>query len=194
MDTQLSPAAEKFEAHFHEFQAAEGVQFASPEIKQAYQARVQMLKDAVQLKKPARVPVCPVLGTYPFNYTGITVEEAMYDYDKLGFAMKKFHADFLPDTMAGSPIYGPGRVFELLDYKMYSWPGHGVAPTSSYQCIEGEYMLADDYDALINDPSNFFMRSYLPRVFGSFGGWQMMAPFTDVLELPFVGGFMVPLG
>jgi uroporphyrinogen-III decarboxylase len=118
----------------------------------------------------------------------------MYDYEKLGYALKKFHADFLPDTLAVSPIYGSAKVFELLDYKLYRWPGHGVAPKAPYQCVEGEYMQADEYDDFIRDPSGYFMRGYLPRVFGALGGWPLMAPLTDILELPFLGGFMVPLG
>ncbi len=196
MDTnwaKLSPT-EKQEARFGAWIEAEGVPFATPEAKQAYQERVQMIKDVVQLRKPERVPVCPNTGFYPFAYAGVTAEEAMYDYDKLGYALKKYHADFLPDSLASAPIYGPGKVFELLDYKLYRWPGHGVPSSSPYQCVEAEYMRGDEYDMFIRDPSNFFMRAYLPRVFGALDPWQMLAPFTDILELPFLGGFMVPVG
>jgi hypothetical protein len=190
---KLTPA-EKFEARAQQWQYPEGTPFASPEVKQAYEDRVQLLKDVIQLKVPQRVPVAPTVGFYPFAYAGVTAQEAMYDYEKLGYALKKFHADFLPDTLAVSPIYGSAKVFELLDYKLYRWPGHGVAPKAPYQCVEGEYMQADEYDDFIRDPSGYFMRGYLPRVFGALGGWPLMAPLTDILELPFLGGFMVPLG
>jgi uroporphyrinogen-III decarboxylase len=118
----------------------------------------------------------------------------MYDYERLGYALKKYHADFQPDSLASAPIYGPANIFELLDYKLYRWPGHGVSVNSPYQCIEDEYMKADEYDQFITDPSNFFMRTYLPRIFGALEAWNMLAPFTDILELPFLGGFMVPVG
>jgi len=191
--TKLSPS-EKMEARFERWMAPEGMQFAGPESEQAYKERVQMIKDVVRLKKPIRVPVCPTVGFYPFAYAGVTPEEAMYDYEKLGFALKKYHTDFLPDSLASSPIYGSGKILDLLDYKVYRWPGHGVPATTPYQCVEGEYMTADEYDAFIADPSNFFMRVYLPRVLGALEAWQMLAPFTDVLELPFLGGFIVPWG
>jgi hypothetical protein len=191
---QKMNADEKMESRFNAWYAAEAVEFANPEAKQAYQERVQMVKDVIQLKKPTRIPVAPNTGFYPFAYAGVTPEEAMYDYDKLGYALKKYHADFLPDSLASAPIYGPGKVFELLDYKLYHWPGHGVPSTSPYQCVEAEYMKADEYDDFIKDPSNFFMRQYLPRVFGALGPWSMLAPLTDILELPFLGGFMVPVG
>ncbi len=190
---KMNPA-EKMESRFAAWIQAEGVEFASPEAKQAYQERVQMVKDVVQLKKPTRIPVAPNTGFYPFAYAGVTPEEAMYDYDKLGYALKKYHADFLPNSLASAPIYGPGKVFELLDYKLYHWPGHGVPSSSPYQCVEAEYMQAEEYDDLIKDPSNFFMRQYLPRIFGALGPWNMLAPMTDILELPFLGGFMVPVG
>ena len=55
-------------------------------------------------------------------------------------------------------------------------------------------MLEDEYDLLINDPSNFWIRFYLPRVFGAFESWKALSPFTDLVELPFVGAFMIPMG
>ncbi len=184
----------KYENKFNEWISPQGMTFASAEAEKAYKTRTQMIKDVVELKKPVRIPICPNIGFYPFNYAGVTPQEAMYDYDKLGYALKKFHADFQPDSLASSPIYGPAPIFELLDYKLYRWPGHGVPPTTPYQCIEGEYMRGDEYDLFIQDPSNFFMRFYLPRILGALEPWQMLSPFTDILELPFIGGFLVPLG
>jgi len=190
---KLSPS-EKFEAHFKEWMAPEGVEFASPDVERAFHERTQMIKDVVQLKKPKRVPVCPNIGFYPFAYAGVTAEEAMYDTDKLGMALKKFHADFVPDSLSGAPIYGSGQIFEILDYKLYRWPGHGVPATTPYQCVEAEYMQADEYDLFINDPSAYFERFYLPRVFGALDGWKMLTPLTDILELPFFGPYIVPIG
>jgi hypothetical protein len=196
MDTnwsKLSPA-EKFEARFTEWLSPQGMQFATPAAESAYKERAQMIKDVVQVKKPLRVPVSPIIGFYPFVYAGVTSEEAMYDTDKLGLALKKFHADFLPDSLSSAPIYGNGKIFEVLDYKLYRWPGHGVPATTPYQCLEAEYMKGDEYDQFINDPSGYFARFYLPRVFGALGAWQMTAPLTDILELPFFGPYIVPIG
>jgi uroporphyrinogen-III decarboxylase len=118
----------------------------------------------------------------------------MYDYDKLNMAFKKFVLDFQPDTSPGNVGPGPGRVFEILDYKLYSWPGHGVWPNSPYQCNEGEYMKADEYDALIDDPSNFFINTYLPRVFNALDGFRMLPAFTGILEIFGVAVNFIPFG
>jgi len=185
---------QKFEERARQWMSPEGVHFASAEVAQAYRQRVQMLIDIIQLRKPERIPLSISTGFYPFAYAGVTGEEAMYDYERLGYAMKKYHADFLPDTQASAMLYGPGKAFEILDYKLYRWPGHGVPATAPYQCVEAEYMQADEYDRLIDDPTNFFLRTYLPRVFGAIEPWKGLTPFTDIVELPFTGGGVVPFG
>ncbi|MCB0212001.1 MAG: uroporphyrinogen decarboxylase [Anaerolineae bacterium] len=186
-------AQERRDARFASWMAPD-FEFATPEAAQAYQQRIQMIKDVTDLKIPERVPVIPWIGAYPATYGGITTQEAMYDYEKLGTAFRKFNADFLPDGLASAALMGPGKVFDMLDYKIYHWPGHGTPVDTSYQCVEGEYMMADEYDQLINDPSGYFMRTYLPRAFGALAPWQMLGPFTDIIELPFVGLGLIPVG
>jgi len=39
---------------------------------------------------------------------------------------------------------------------------------------------------LINDPSDFWLRTYLPRVFGTFEPFRMLQSFTAVTELPMI--------
>jgi hypothetical protein len=118
----------------------------------------------------------------------------MYDYEKLGYALRKYHTDFMPDVRGSSLLYGPGKAFEILDYKLYRWPGHGLPPTSHFQCVEDEYMRADEYDLLSNDPTDFFLRRYLPRIFAKLGPWQTLDTLTDIQELPYTGPSLVPFG
>ena len=101
-----------------------------PEAEAAYRERTQMFKDVVQLKKPVRVPIMLTSGIVPFVYAGITTEEAMYDYDKLGLAFKKYNQDFQTDTVISCLMAGSGPLFDILDYKLYRWPGRGVAATA----------------------------------------------------------------
>jgi len=189
---KLSPQ-EKYEERFRILMNP-NIEFATPEAEQNYKQRVQMIKDAIELKKPLRVPIHLVVGIFPATHAGFIAQDMMYDYEKLGTAFKKFHADFKGDTLVSCFLMGPGKVFEILDYKLYQWPGHGTAPDTPYQCLEDEYMLDTEYDLLINDPSAYWMRYYLPRTFGAFAPWQMLSPWTDIIELPFVGASMVPIG
>ena len=191
---ELSPE-EKSEEMFKSWLSPEGVKFASPETEKAYKERITRIKDAIQLKKvPDRVPVVPFIGFFPAFYAGMTPEEVMYDYDKLYMAFKKYALDFEPDAQIGIFQPGPAKVFEILDYRLYAWPGHGVSPYHTYQCIEGEYVKADEYDALIQNPSDFFERVYLPRVFAALEPFTKLLPLTNIIELPFTGGNLVPYG
>jgi hypothetical protein len=153
------------------------------------------LKAAIQLKStPDRVPVFPMVGFFPAAYSGMTPKEVMYDYAKLHQAWKKCVLDFDADAHIGCFVPGSGRIFEILDYRLYSWPGHGVSEKSSYQYHEGEYFKADEYDAFINDPTQYFSTTYLPRIFGALAPFHKLSNLTSILELVFVGGNLVPYG
>jgi len=171
------------------------LKFQSPQAEKAYKDRTTRIKDAIQMKKlPDRVPVFIIPNFFPVYNAGFTPREAMYDYDKCCMAFKKLVMDFAPDVNPGAVAPGPGKVYDILDYKLYSWPGHGVSPNFSYQANEGEYMKADEYDALIDDPSNFFSNTYLPRVFGALEGFKMLPTLTGILEIYGVAFNFIPFG
>jgi uroporphyrinogen-III decarboxylase len=191
---------EKQEALFARWMApkdpeGKDLKFQSPQAEKDYKYRTTLIKDAVQMKKlPDRVPVFLAPSFYPVYYAGMTPYDAMYDYEKCNMAFKKFMLDFEPDGNLGAAVPGPGKFFEILDYKLYSWPGHGVAKEQSYQANEGEYMKPEEYDDLIDDPSNYFTHSYLPRVFGKLDGFQMLPALTGIVEMYGVAGNFVPFG
>jgi hypothetical protein len=185
---------EKQEALFQKWLSPEGVKFDNPQAEKAFKDRATRLKDAIQLKKkPDRVPVFSVYGFYPARYAGFTPQEVMYDYDKCNLAWEKFILDFAPDGHIGTYVPGPGKVYDILDYKLYSWPGHGVASSHCYQCNEKEYMKPEEYEALIEDPSNYFSNTFLPRAYGSLA--QFSAPgLTNLLEIYGSGLNFIPFG
>jgi hypothetical protein len=171
------------------------IKFQSPQTEKAYKERITRIKDAIQMKKlPDRVPIFVLPSFFPVYHAGITPKDSMYDYDKCCKAFTKFLLEFEPDGHLGAVVPGPGKCFDILDYKLYSWPGHGVSPNQSYQANEGEYMKADEYEALIDDPSNFFSNTYLPRVFGALGGFQMLPTLTGILEIYGVAFNFIPFG
>ena len=126
------------------------------------------------------------MQSYPAYYAGMDLGTVMYDYDKMKSVWLKFLKDFEQDmdTFVPPVMIPPGKALEAVDYKLYKWPGHGISTsTTSYQCVEGEYMKADEYDALINDPSNFWLRTYMPRVFGAFKAFNTLPPWTSFEEI-----------
>jgi hypothetical protein len=169
--------------------------FQNLETERAYKSRITRMKNAVQMKKlPDRVPVLVLPSYFPVYNAGITPHDAMYDYAKLTAAYKKFLLEYQPDGNLGADMPGPGKFYEALDYKIYSWPGHGVPPERSHQAIEGEYMMADEYDSLIHDPSNFMGNVYFPRVFGALDSFKMLPAYTGILEIYGLAYNFIPFG
>jgi hypothetical protein len=183
----------KLAENFKIWLSPHGIEFKSPEAKKAYHDRVTRIRDAIQLKQPDRVPVYANSGFFAAYYAGISPEEAMYDYDKLSATWKKHALDFEADVYGSSAIAGPGRAYEILDYRLYRWPGHGTAADTSYQCVEDEYMKAEEYSALIQDPSDFFFRTYIPRIFGALGPFQRLYHTVNTVEMAFTGTYLVLL-
>jgi uroporphyrinogen-III decarboxylase len=141
--------------------------------------REQRVKDAIALGLPDRVPIVPMFQFFPAFYAGITPYEAMYDYEKACMAWKKTILDFEPDLYAGPAIFRSGSVLETLDCKQLRWPGHGVDPHHSYQFVEAEYMPAEEYDEFIENPSDWMIRRYIPRIFGALKPFQKLPGILD---------------
>ena len=177
---QLS-VEEKGEARFEAWLSPAGMQFETSAAKAAYEARVMRLKDAIQLKKaPDRVPVLPLYTFLPAPLARVTNEAVMYDAATLIDAWKQFILQYEPDGYNTALLIGTGQALETLGYTLYRWPGHGVSPTSPYQYTEGEYMKPDEYDLLIQDPTDFWMRTYLPRIFTALAPLALLSPLTNM--------------
>jgi uroporphyrinogen-III decarboxylase len=173
-----------------------GAKFESPKAEKEYKGRVQRFLDALYMKKPDRIPCFPMQGFFAAYYSKLTPYDVMYDYDKLMTSFVKMIVDMEFDAHSSVTGAPPGRLYETLDYQLYHWPGHGVPKNASYQAREGEYMKADEYDALIADPTNFFLTTWLPRIMGKLAPLSSLTPFTNMTEM--YGGFtaaaFVPFG
>jgi len=185
---------EKREERFKRWLSEPGVKFSSPEAEKLYKERVTRFTRAFQGEKPDRVPCIVPAGNFAAYYAGADLRTVMYDYDELKRTWRKFLYEFGDSDMFFGPgMVPPGKALEAVDYKLYRWPGRGISgDTTTYQCVEGEYMKADEYDALIKDPSNFWLRIYLPRVFGAFEPLRYIPPFTTIEEIAIMS--FVPYG
>jgi uroporphyrinogen-III decarboxylase len=146
--------------------------------QELYQEREKRVTDAIKLDIPDRVPIMLELSYFPAKYTGITCEAAYYDYDKWLSAYCKTVQDFEPD-LTWILRFFPGTVYDILDPKQLRLPGHGISPYHTHQFVEGEYMKADEYDAFLEDRTDFLLRCYLPRIFGALEPFNKLPPFWE---------------
>jgi hypothetical protein len=176
-------ADEKLEQRFR-FYTSPRLQFVSPEAEIDYKARTARLRDAILLQKaPDRVPVTTLNQFYPADRAGFTPCDVMYDPEKASEAWVSYARSLQPDAVVGSAVAaaGAGPIFDAFDYKLFSWPGHGVPKEASFQYVEREWMLPEEYDDLIDDPTGYMLRTYIPRTNGALTGMAKLdAPFGMV--------------
>ena len=157
------------------------MQASASELHRARQTRIN---DAIALKVPDRVPVwLGDCGYFPAKYAGFTCEEAMFQSEKLFTAYTKTLADFAPDVYfgPGQSIRAPGGAFEITECKSLKLPGRGASAHHSHQAVELESMKAEEYDEFIDDPVEFAIRRFLPRIYGVMKPLEKLPPLHGLL-------------
>ena len=162
-----------------------GIKFDSKEAEKLYKERAARFIKAVKLEEPDRVPCMLPSGVFPVHYAGYTLKDVMYDFSKLKKAYLKFIAEFDMDTFTGPSLVFPGKPLDMTDHRLHKWPGHGLPDSASlYQYVEGEYMKADEYPALLGNPADFWWRTFLPRVVGALEPLRKLPPMTGTMSIP----------
>ncbi|MBN1627580.1 MAG: hypothetical protein JW944_13735 [Deltaproteobacteria bacterium] len=175
------------------WESGEWIEFEGPEKAEKYKKKVRLLRDAVEMKKGERVPVVPTIGGHLLKRAGLSGREALYNYELISKPIIDFHNEFNPDT-AISPMMGSAKVWEMLDYKVYAWAGHGLPDHHYFQTIDREYMKEDEYPLFIDDPSGFYIKGYLPRVFGAMEPLKKMFEIPTLTEIVHVCPAVLPFG
>ncbi|MDP6632314.1 MAG: uroporphyrinogen decarboxylase family protein, partial [Dehalococcoidales bacterium] len=139
--------------------------------------REKRVKDAMELREPDRVPVTVPIGVFAARYAGLPASAMYYDHAAFREVSKKMLLDFEPDNSAAVGTTTSGLFLELIDEKQYRWPGGTLPDDVSMQFAEAEYMKADEYDLFLDDPSDFILRYYLPRISG------LLAPLPRIQPL-----------
>ena len=161
---------QKREERMKDWLAGTGIRFRNAKAEKTYKERVSRQKKVMMCEAPDRVPVQMPSGNFPAYYSGYTMKRVMNDYEAMERAWIRFMEDFYDDM---DSFMGPGFVhsaaaMEIIDYKSYKWPGHGLGDdVNCYQFVEEPIMEAGEYDALIEDPSDFSFRRLLPRTVGT---------------------------
>ncbi len=152
---------------------------AAKPTQQLYEERETRVRDLIQLKRPDRIPF--LVRVNPGLYTGM-LNSAAY-YDPIGYkrAIRKFTMDLEPDMCdAGLPT--SGAALEALDVKNRLWPGGPLPPDYEYQFIEREFMKEDEYDLILNDPSDYILRYLLPRMYGAMEPLSKLPPIGNLIQ------------
>jgi hypothetical protein len=147
--------------------------------EQLYEEREKRVRDVIELKVPDRIPLTAYVNMS--LYTGIPNSAAYYD--PIGFkrATRKITLDFEPD-MCNAGLPTSGAALTALDVKNRQWPGGPLPPDYGYQFVEGEWMKEDEYDIFLNDPADFTIRYFLPRLYGAMAPLAKLPPLGVMFQ------------
>ncbi|MDR5674197.1 Uroporphyrinogen-III decarboxylase [Halalkaliarchaeum sp. AArc-CO] len=172
-----------------------GIDFEDEAARDAYRERTGRFAAAIRGEEPDRIPTALSATFYPVFHAGITPETAMNDAAALAAALEETVYDLEPDCHQLSAALLPSaKMLEMLDYNLYAWPGDGASPDTGYQALEKEYMGPDDYEQLLQDPTDFWLRHYIPEIVGALEPFRKLPHFTDLVEIPSIHFMAIPFG
>jgi hypothetical protein len=145
-----------------------------------YQEREKRVVDAISLRLPDRVPIMVGFQFFPAPYSGVTARDLMYDPGTVRSSFLKVVRDFEPDMVQNPFGRLLGPLLDAVDCTQARWPGRNLPDHLPFQYVEEEYMLAEEYDHLLSDPSDFIVRRLWPRIFGALKGLDRLPPLHNL--------------
>jgi hypothetical protein len=108
---------------------------------------------------------------------------------------EQFIDEYPFDALQPIGLINPIEPMEKLGYELYKWPGIGGVPESSvYRYVEHDWMEGTEFKALAQDPTNFWLRTYIPRFCKALSSFTALPTATDFIELPNFAGFVAAFG
>lgn len=159
------------------------VEFVSGEAETAYKERIDRIRKTYDIEPADRIVADLSMGVFEYSLRrkGLTGKDIMYHPEKMHEPALEFNLEFQLDT-AVVPFGYPGHAWDTLGVSTYRWGGRHLSDEQTIQMVEGEYMTADEYPEFIADPSGFFLRKYLPRMFSELEGLSMLPNFPQIVE------------
>jgi uroporphyrinogen-III decarboxylase len=157
-----------------------------------YQQRLARYVTAMRNEKPDRVPIRPFVAEFTAKYAGCTSQDVAHDYARAFDAALKCARDFDWDAVVPNMVYVWTGLAQAIGLRYYGIPGIHIPATTGFNYIEPPedqaWMRADEYDALIRDPTAFLYNVWLPRVSTEVS--RLGEPSTYRNNLAFVKGGM----
>jgi uroporphyrinogen-III decarboxylase len=120
-------------------------------------------------EKPDRIPLRIFAAEFANKYYGINNQEAVFDYEKAFAAVRKCAKDFNWDSAMTNMVAVWAGLVHQLGLEYYRFPGIHLPVDMGHQYVEppdedGAYMRADEYDLLIESPTEYLANVWIPRV------------------------------
>ena len=143
--------------------------FKDSGVEKLYVDRLERYVTAMNLGTPDRIPVRFLLQEAAARYVGYTNQQVACDYNLAFEATRRTAEDLNCDAVMLNAIWSNYGVGKSASWKYLHVPGVDVHTGSVNQYSEPEdpadqFMLEDEYDKLIDDPTAFLFTEWFPRV------------------------------
>jgi uroporphyrinogen-III decarboxylase len=171
------------------------VEFITPEAEANYKVRIDRLRKTYDMQPVDRRVADVWMGAneYIVRRKGISGKDIVYNHEKLREPLLEFHKEFQPDT-AATPLPYPGKIMDMLNYNSYVWGGQKLPDKLTIQAVEAEHMSGDEYKEFAADPTNFWMKKFLPRVMPTLEPLAMLTDLPRVSENVDIIDLILPFG
>ncbi len=160
-------------------------------IKELFNQRLGRYQAAIALEPTDRIPISCSFNGFA-KKTGISYQQLMYEpqlWNQLGIDFVKENPEL--DTFHPSFQWAP--LWDAVNHRLYRIPGRDISTESMHQFVEAEYMKADEYRMLIDDPIGYRMNHYLPRVLGEFSEKGSIRSYMAFLKSGFLQGMFTAI-
>ena len=165
------------------------------DMEKLYAERLKRYVTAMSNDKPDMVPIRPFVAEFTAKYAGFTCQEVTHDFEKAFEAARKCAGDFDWDAVVGNMVYVWTGLTQAIGTKYYAVPGIDIPVDTGFQYLEPPeceaFMRADEYDQLIEDPTGFLFKVWLPRVSRDVRGMDEKSSYRN--NLSFLKGGMAML-
>jgi len=141
----------------------------SKDMEQLYRERLDRYWKANHREKPDKVPFRPFAAECAGAFYGYTTQDVTHDVDKGLEAVIKMCKEFDIDATVSNMVYVWTGYTESYGTKYFGVPGIDLDVHESFQYREprtedGAFMKEDEYDILIENPTEFVMNVWAPRI------------------------------
>jgi len=117
----MEKAIDKTQEQLDLWCSAPGIEFVSKEAEEAYKKRTKRIADAIQLRKPDRVPFVPMWEYFYARYAKVSCYDVVYNTEIARRATRKTITELEPDAYQAPIFFGVGALLDALDVKELRW-------------------------------------------------------------------------
>jgi uroporphyrinogen-III decarboxylase len=156
-----------------------------------YAERAVRVETAVTKGTPDRVPFVPMVsGFFMLGYQ-TSFYDVMQDPRSMAYGFQQFMKDYEPDAVSLPGLYNMASL-EALQPNFLYWPGPecGLPLDASFQHLDLEALMEDEYEDFIADPTHTILTKLLPRKYKKLRGLAKL-DFHSVYDKNMMDSFAV---